>query len=178
MPYANGASGAEFYFVLAAIGIVAYCFCRNRKAMLLAVMLAIVAVPLLKSVMGEDRPCSGLLACPDDSGMPSGHTAFAFIFAAGSLGSPVFWFFFPAAALIAGSRLYLGAHTMAQVASGAGLGVALFFISKEILVAIGHAKRGRVHWRVKRFVRRRRLALRRTSARLPQAKAASKRVRR
>lgn len=159
MSLAAGASGADLYLVLACLGFAALIFCHNRKAIFLALLLATVSVPLLKNAINEDRPCDGLLSCPDDSGMPSGHSAFAFIFAAGSLGSPAFWFFFPAALLVGFSREYWGAHSMAQVAAGAGLGVALFFISEELLIYFGAIRR-RTHWRVKRFVKKRVLAMR------------------
>ena len=165
MSLAAGASSADLYIVLACLGFAALLFCHNRKAILLALLLATVSVPLLKDAINEDRPCAGLLSCPDDSGMPSGHAAFAFIFAAGSLGSPAFWFFFPAALIVGFSREYWGAHTMAQVASGAGLGVALFFISEELLIFFG-ASRRRTHWRVKRFVRKRMLARRKAAGRV------------
>jgi membrane-associated phospholipid phosphatase len=159
MSLAAGASSADLYVVLACLGFAALLFCHNRKAIFLALLLATVSVPLLKNAINEDRPCVGLLSCPGDSGMPSGHATFAFIFAAGSLGSPAFWFFFPAALIVGFSREYWGAHSMAQVASGAGLGVALFFISKKLLIFFG-ASRRRTHWRVKRFVRKRILAMR------------------
>lgn len=159
MSLAAGASSADLYLVLACLGFAALIFCHNRKAIFLALLLATVSVPLLKNAINEDRPCDGLLSCPDDSGMPSGHSAFAFIFAAGSLGSPAFWFFFPAALIVGFSREYWGAHSLAQVASGAGLGVALFFISEELLIYFGAIKR-RTHWRVKRFVKKRVLAMR------------------
>jgi membrane-associated phospholipid phosphatase len=159
MPLAAGASSADLYLVIACLGCAALLFCSNRKAILLALLLASVSVPVLKNAVNEDRPCDGLLSCPGDPGMPSGHATFAFIFAAGSLGSPAFWFFFPAALVVSLSREYWGAHSMAQIAAGAGLGVALFFISEEILIYFGAIRR-RTHWRVKRFVRRRALAVR------------------
>jgi len=159
MSLVAGASSADLYLVLACIGFAALIFCRNRKAIFLALLLASVSVPLLKNAISEERPCDGWLSCPQDAGMPSGHSAFAFIFAAGSLGSPAFWFFFPAALIIGFSREYWGAHSMAQVVAGAGLGVALFFISEELLIYFGQEKK-RVHWRVKRFVKKRVLQLR------------------
>jgi len=161
MSLAAGASSADLYLVLACLGFAALLFCHNRKAIFLALLLATPTIPLLKNAINEDRPCNGLLTCPDDSGMPSGHSAIAFIFAAGSLGSPSFWFFFPAALVVGFSREYWGAHSLAQVASGAGLGVALFFISEELLIYFGAIKR-RTHWKVKRFVKKRILQMRKS----------------
>ncbi|MFA5247489.1 MAG: phosphatase PAP2 family protein [Candidatus Micrarchaeia archaeon] len=161
MEFATGASSAEMYFVLACFGFVALLFSQNRKAMFIAVILATVSIPVLKNTLNEDRPCIGWASCPDDAGMPSGHSTLAFIFAAGSLGSPAFWFFFPASILVGFSRTYWGAHSLSQVAAGAGLGIALFFISQELLIFLGEVKRQRTHWKVKRFVKMKRLAARR-----------------
>ena len=177
MSLAAVASGADLYIVLALLGFSALLFCHNRKAIFLALLLATVSVSLLKNAINEDRPCVGLLSCPDDSGMPSGHSTFAFIFAAGSLGSSAFWFFFPAALIVGFSREYCGAHSMAQVASGAGLGVALFFISEELLIYFGATKR-RTHWRVKRFVKKRVLQMRKGKARQNAKMAKAPSVRR
>jgi len=163
-----GASSADLYLVLACLGFAALLFCHNRKAILLALLLATPTIPLLKNAINEDRPCDGWLSCPGDPGMPSGHSAIAFIFAAGSLGAPAFWFFFPAALVVSLSRIYWGAHSMAQVAAGAGLGVALFFISEEILIYFGAIKR-RTHWKIKRFVKKRVLALRKGNGPARQA---------
>lgn len=149
-----GAASSELYFVLAMLGVAAMLFTKNRKAMALALAIALIAVPVLKSTMGEERPCFGILSCPLDNGMPSGHATVAFIFAAGSLGSPAFWFFYPAAILVSLSRVIWGAHTIMQIATGAAFGVALFFCSKQLLQALGEIRGERIHWRAKRFVKR------------------------
>ena len=166
----TGASDIELYFILAAFGCIAIFFSRNRKAILIALILATVAVPVVKDMVNADRPCNGMLSCPGDPGMPSGHATYAFIFAAGSLGSPAFWFFFPAAIIVGMSRVAWGDHSMAQVAAGAGLGVALFFVSKELLVFFG-GRREKVHWKIKRFVKKRALSRRRRQKQAAKAGA-------
>ena len=105
--------------LLAMLDLVALLFCRDKRAIILALLATSVAVPLLKDVFLEDRPCSGAINCPPDAGLPSGHTAMAFVFAAGSLGSPAFWFLFPSSLLVAYTRVRFGVHSIEQVAAGA-----------------------------------------------------------
>jgi membrane-associated phospholipid phosphatase len=152
MPVATASSGNELYVLAAMLSVVAFVFVKNRRAILLACIFAAFLVPTLKDAFDEGRPCGGLLTCPEDKGMPSGHATWVFIFAAGSLGSPVFWFFYAVALLVSLSRVVWGVHTMAQVAAGAGLGTALYFSSKAIFKSLGALRRERIHWRAKRFL--------------------------
>ena len=163
-----GAISSELYLLAVLLGVVAFAFVNHRRAIIFACVIALFFVPILKNAINEDRPCAQFLYCEADKGMPSGHSTFSYIFAAGSMGSPAFWFFFPAAILVSVSRVTWEFHTIEQVVAGAGLGTALFFISKAILVYAGHISEEKVHWRVKRYVKRRILKENKTSVVQPR----------
>ena len=73
MPVATASSGNELYVLAAMLSVVAFVFVKNRRAILLACIFAAFLVPTLKDAFDEGRPCGGLLTCPEDKGMPSGH---------------------------------------------------------------------------------------------------------
>ncbi len=163
-----GAISGELYILVAMLGVVAFAFSNNKRAIAFACIIALFFVPILKNAINEDRPCAQFLYCEADKGMPSGHATFAYIFAAGSMGSPAFFFFLPAAILVSISRVVWEFHTIEQVVAGAGLGTALFFVSKAILLYAGHISADKVHWRVKRYVKRRMLKESRVSGVQPR----------
>ncbi|MFB7508740.1 phosphatase PAP2 family protein [Streptomyces broussonetiae] len=100
-----------------------------------AVVLAFVVNSVIKSVFQEPRPCRALphdfliesCPAPDDYAFPSNHTAVAFAFAVALLlvsrwlGSIALL----AAVVMAGSRVYVGAHYPHDVAVGALVGSAV-----------------------------------------------------
>ncbi|MEO3871790.1 phosphatase PAP2 family protein [Nonomuraea sp. B12E4] len=97
------------------------------------VVLAYVVSEVVKAFVREDRPCRGgvatIAACPppDDWSFPSNHS----VIAAGAAGALVLawralaWVVLPLAALMAFSRVFVGAHYPHDVAAGFLLGVVL-----------------------------------------------------
>lgn len=110
---------------------------RNRLRIVTFATALIVAgglALLLKSAIQIPRPCVEanallkLASCPMDFAFPSGHTAFAFVFAAASLGTRFFPLFLILSMLIGLSRVYLGVHSINDVAAGAAMGLATYFV--------------------------------------------------
>ncbi len=123
-------------------------FARKKKALVLALALALLLVPVLKSVYAQPRPCANLkVECEQDYGFPSAHAVVAFVFAAASVGSWLFFLFLPAAVFVAFSRVYLGVHSFEQVAGGVALGVVLFFVADAIVERISSVFEGVFSWR-------------------------------
>jgi undecaprenyl-diphosphatase len=132
--FASAIGGKGFvWFTLAAIAAV---FPRRRMAawrLTLAVALTFLLVDaVVKPAVGRVRPFNALSDVavidtrPSSGSFPSGHAASAFAgaLAAGRmfpLAQPVFW---PLAALIAFSRVYVGVHWPSDVIAGAIIGLA------------------------------------------------------
>ena len=114
-----------------------------------ALVIAHVAVPVLKEVIDRPRPLGSLVATSDQS-FPSGHAAYAVIYT---------WLVLTvtvrvrpgltyASALIAAgivvtaavglSRVYLGAHYLSDVSGGWALGVAAFAACAAIAMIVTH----------------------------------------
>jgi undecaprenyl-diphosphatase len=64
--------------------------------------------------------------------MPSLHATVAGVFAIASLGTPAFYFLAPLALLIAASRVFLGVHSVLQVAAGLALGMLVYLIVVQL----------------------------------------------
>lgn len=92
-----------------------------------ALLLAFVLALAFKSLLAIPRPCSlgapSLVPCPHDYSLPSLHAAIAFALAVALLGSPAFWVALLWALLVAASRLFLGVHTLTDVAAALALAV-------------------------------------------------------
>lgn len=90
-----------------------------------------------------------LVATPSDPSFPSGHTVTAFAAAAvvGSFHPRLRWPVFGLAAIVGFSRMYLGVHYWLDVMAGAAIGIAVG------LALAWTAKRIRVLWRLRTFVR-------------------------
>jgi undecaprenyl-diphosphatase len=104
----------------------------SRRAHLVAALAAaFILSMLLKPLIAEPRPCwlglSALVSCPTDYSMPSTHAAVAFALAFALIRRrsfpPVLLF----ALLVAGSRIFLGVHTLPDVAGG--MAVALLAVA-------------------------------------------------
>ncbi len=121
---------------MALFTFVAFLAVRNnlsRAALLLSLLVTTVLVAFLKSLYGEQRPCTGLPGCEDGFGFPSGHAALAFSIATPTFGTKFFYFFIILAAIIALSRVVAGVHFIPQVVSGAVLG---FLVSTSVKVLV------------------------------------------
>ena len=77
-----------------------------------------------KLFLQENRPCvavPGKIPCPTDYGLPSLHALLAFALAVSSVGSRSFPIYLLYSLFIAFSRVYLGVHTITEVAAGLAL---------------------------------------------------------
>ncbi|MFH0818238.1 MAG: phosphatase PAP2 family protein [Candidatus Micrarchaeota archaeon] len=129
------------YSLVAILSLVTVPYLRGKGryyslagSMVLVILLSLA----LKDVYGIPRPCndwlnsSKICPSPDDFGFPSAHTAFAFVFVGASLGTAVFPFYLLMGIVIGASRIYLGVHSLADVAGGAVLGVIVYLFVEEI----------------------------------------------
>lgn len=106
---------------------------RNRRAFLLALLIAYALTPVLKDFYGVSRPCAGVEACPEGFGFPSQHATLSFLLAAASWGEPINAVFLAFALAVGWSRVFLGVHTWDQVAAGFALGFFLVMFSETLL---------------------------------------------
>jgi len=115
----------------------------RARCVLLSFALLLVATYALKMYYGEPRACEIVrfgVACPADYAFPSGHSAISFFFVAASMGTPLFAFYFILGALISLTRLYLGVHTITQVAAGLVLGIACYYLVDKLFYNFGWKK--------------------------------------
>ncbi len=120
-----------------AIGVFLLCFRKHRRAgvtMLVGLLCSLlIGNLLLKLSVMRERPCwindavALLVDNPTDFSFPSGHTLASFIGATvlGLYNRRWGYIAFPAAALIAFSRLYLYVHYPTDVLAGVLLGIAI-----------------------------------------------------
>lgn len=130
------------YSLVAILSLALAPYLRKRGryyALAVSMVLIIVLSFLLKDAYFIPRPCNDWLldakACTPqgDYGFPSGHTAFAFVFVAAALGTRIFPFFLATGIIIGLSRVYLGIHSIGDVAGGAALGVLAYLFVEEIV---------------------------------------------
>ncbi len=156
----QGIFGDSFYFAVAAMAAIGFVFLpRNRGALVLALLLTLVLVPVAKDYYGQARPCDGQPWCPDDWGFPSGHATVMFVFVGASLGTLGFYPFSALALVVSYSRIADGVHTFLQVAGGAATGLVFFFVCREALDEfwaqnkkhrwVGGGRAGETLWRTK-----------------------------
>ena len=77
-----------------------------------------------KLFLQEERPCvatPGKIPCPLDFSLPSLHALLAFTIAIVAVGNPSFPVYMLYAVFVAFSRVYIGVHTIPQVAAGLAL---------------------------------------------------------
>lgn len=106
---------------------------------LFAFVIVLPCYLLLKNTVRRDRPCERLslnkdIQPLDTFSFPSGHTAFAFAFAAllSEAYSVVALLAYTIASLIGLSRVFLGVHYPADILAGAALGVACAGLSMRV----------------------------------------------
>ena len=100
---------------------------KEQKKLAFVLMTVIIGLFLgicFKSFIQEERPCEespGKIPCPQGFSLPSLHSLLGFTIAIGAIGNRSFAIFFPYALFIAFSRVYLGVHTVPEVAAGFAL---------------------------------------------------------
>jgi len=118
----------ELFFLSSAALVLATSlyFCEQQR---LAFLAAAVAIALVvgygfKLFVQAERPCVEMpskIACPQDYSLPSMHALAAFTIAIVAIGTRSFPVYFSFALFIAFSRVYLGVHTIGEVAAGLSL---------------------------------------------------------
>ncbi len=141
------------YSLVALLSLITVPYLRKRGryyALAFSMVAIIILVLALKGIYAVPRPCNDWLEnpkveCPpvDDYGLPSGHTAFSFVFVGASLGTPVFPLYLLIGIIVGLSRMYIGVHSLVDVAGGAALGVITYLIIEEGVDRI--SKKGRKH---------------------------------
>ncbi len=102
-------------------------FCRETKKLpylFCALAIALMLGFSFKTLLQEPRPCiatPGKIPCPLDFSLPSLHALLAFTLAIVSIGNRSFPIYLLFALFVAFSRVYLGVHTITQVAAGLAL---------------------------------------------------------
>ncbi|GAA1414214.1 phosphatase PAP2 family protein [Glutamicibacter uratoxydans] len=134
--------------VLSAAGIAAWSWFKDRSifwtiaASGMGVVAAYVVSTVLKLLVTEQRPCQSIhvataLACPPagDWSWPSNHSVIAGAFATACiLALPKLrWYFASAAALVALSRVGVGAHYLHDALTGLAVGILVVVISTAVV---------------------------------------------
>jgi membrane-associated phospholipid phosphatase len=94
-----------------------------------SLILVFLLIDPLKAFLNVSRPCLELAAkvpCPVDASMPSGHAVVSGIFLLASVATPFFPIVLPLSLFVSFSRVYLGIHTIADVAGGIAVGAAIY----------------------------------------------------
>lgn len=137
------------YLIMLAVGFFAFFLATKGKKdfrhriILLVVALAIslALTELTKTYYKVERPCQGVAGkvdCPGTYGFPSAHASTSIIFPLAAFGNHFFVVFYLAAIFIAGSRIYLGVHTIDQVVGGLCIGIVSYFLAVYVVGRIKH----------------------------------------
>ncbi|MCC7570445.1 phosphatase PAP2 family protein [Candidatus Micrarchaeota archaeon] len=115
-------------------------FKQKRTVMpivLMSLLLTSIFTVGAKFVYLDERPCiSEKVECTESYSFPSAHSAIGFSLLLPSLGTPAFWFYLIYALILAFSRLYLGVHTILDVAGALGVAIIAYTISKFVILKI------------------------------------------
>lgn len=97
---------------------------RRLPFLLGALLIASLLGFSFKSFLQEERPCmdaASKIPCPTDYSLPSMHALLVFTIAMTAIGTESFPIYMLYALFTAFSRVYLGVHTVAEVAAGLSL---------------------------------------------------------
>ncbi len=115
-------------FLFSALLVLAISFFLHEQRRIPFIVASVLVALLLgfglKALIAQARPCisvPGKIACPQDYSLPSLHSLLAFTLAVSALGNRSFAIYLPYAVFIAFSRVYLGVHTITDVAAGLAL---------------------------------------------------------
>jgi len=114
--------------------IAAYFFIKDKKKLVLSLIIAGIIVLALKQFYAFDRPCvqeNSKIQCPSDAAFPSGHAALSFSFVMEGLGHSSFYFFLIYALFISFLRIYSGVHYFDDVVAGALIGILSSLIAER-----------------------------------------------
>ncbi len=106
----------------------------------LAVALAVLLSTMVKNIVKEERPCvllASKIACPDSYSFPSGHTILAFTVMLAFLNKPTFAIYLFYAAFIAFTRIYLGVHSLWDVAGSIAFAPFVYYTVDALWKKIG-----------------------------------------
>jgi len=114
---------SAFLFSAIIVLAVSYLFREQRKIpfMVSAIIVALLLGLAFKAFLQEQRPCvniPGKIPCPLDFALPSIHALLAFVLVVLAVGNRSFAIYLIYALFIAFSRVYLGVHTISEVAAG------------------------------------------------------------
>ncbi len=123
--FLNNAAVFVFFSLLLVLAVSVWLKEQKKLAFLAsALVIAVLLGLFFKPFLGEVRPCvesPGKIPCPTDYSLPSMHALAAFTLAIVSLGNRSFPIYLIYAVFIAFSRVYLGVHTIIEVAAGLAL---------------------------------------------------------
>ncbi len=138
--------------LFSALLAVAACSVFGEKKLLPFIATCVVAGMLLgmalKPIIAQPRPCElspSKIPCPLDFSLPSLHALAAFCLALSALGNRSFWIFLPFALFVAFSRVYLGVHTVAEVAAGLSLAFLACVAGEMLWIRMGWKLPVQVH---------------------------------
>ncbi|VVC00771.1 Undecaprenyl-diphosphatase [uncultured archaeon] len=129
-------------FSAALVLAVSHLFREEKRLpfMVASVIIAFLLGYSLKLLIAEARPCvllPGKIACPPDYSLPSLHALLAFTLAVAAIGNRSFPIYLIYALFIAFSRVYLGVHTITDVASGLALAFLACVLAEMLWKAMG-----------------------------------------
>jgi len=118
-------------FLIFAFGLVLFTMSigagRNLLKGILFMSIGAAITIFIKLIFFDDRPCSGDILCPLDSGVVSGHTLTSMMFAMAFYNRKEFIIFLGLSLLVAYSRIYFGFHDLTQVARSLGIAVLAYY---------------------------------------------------
>lgn len=107
----------------------AFFFGKNQKVFIIALIVSLALGAGLKLFFDQPRPCVEgyfIIPCPFSSGFPSNHALIATAIAMGAFGTFAFLPLFGLSIIVSLSRLWLGVHSLEQVAGGMALAVMIY----------------------------------------------------
>ncbi|MEM4335798.1 MAG: phosphatase PAP2 family protein [Candidatus Anstonellales archaeon] len=126
-------------FLIIAIAFLIVVFERKEKdfarisKILFIIFLAYILTEGLKNVFGVQRPCvseiESKIPCPSDFSFPSGHVLITASVMFAYLNKREFIFFWLFTILVALTRMYLGVHTLVDVAGSIAMAPLIFHFS-------------------------------------------------
>lgn len=103
--------------------------------LLLTVLLSMIFVQGAKYIFHVERTCPvDKVECPKSYSFPSAHATLGFALLLPSIGTPAFWIYLLYSIILATSRIYLGIHSLFDIAGSFGVAIIGYTISKFIIL--------------------------------------------